>query len=764
MRIAAQSLSRVSGFSGKLQFIVGLSFAMLLAPTTSGQDQVLGWGSHVVNGIYHGESFSAVGAGEATSMGIRSDGSLAMWGLNYTGACNMPSLPPGTSVVQVVGGLGHTLARLSDGSVLAWGRNAEGQCNVPVRAPGTQYTKVAAGTLHSIALRSDGIVVAWGSNSHGQGSVPFGGTFMNIAAAGNTNVAVTSSGTLAGWGDNMFLVGNEPAPPPGEVAVDIAVGAFGSYIVRWSNGALQMWGTQSFSCVSPIPTLPAGVSWMKMAALSDQNFVALRSDGQIVTWKCLGAAESLVITPLPPGLTYTDIAAQGAHLVALRSDGRIVVMEPPGIFSNRLSQHNIPDLPAGVSYQQLAFSRLTNDFGSEITMALRTDGQIVHYGVSQFPVDFTSPGLPPGMTYTQVAVGEIHACAIRSDGIAVAWPSFSNIFSPPSLPAGQTYTRTSAGAEHALYLRSDGAIMVAGFNNFGEGSVPPLPVGTSYTQIASREYSCMALRSDGVVRIWGNWSTANGSIPPAPPGQNYSKIVCGADHFLALRSDGEIFGGGDNSYGQFPAPVLPPGVSYVDVAAGDYHSVALRSDGEVVVFGLQGYPGSSFWNNAVIPAPPSGYHFARVFAGSFRTAALVSPEATSLSFGLGCTGANGITTLTATNIPYLGNPAFDLALSGGASSSAAYLFYATAEALPPMPIAPGCRIYLDLTSALAFVNLGQSPFGPVFTDLSGNAGFSVALPAHPAFNGLSLYFQAAVFDLSVATGLTLSNGVRANLD
>jgi hypothetical protein len=61
---------------------------------------------------------------------------------------------------QVAAGSYHTVALKADGSVACWGDNFYGQCNVPVGL-GT-VTAVAAGLYHTVALKQDGLVACWG--------------------------------------------------------------------------------------------------------------------------------------------------------------------------------------------------------------------------------------------------------------------------------------------------------------------------------------------------------------------------------------------------------------------------------------------------------------------------------------------------------------------------------------------------------------------------------------------------------------------------
>ena len=75
------------------------------------------------------ESFVAIAAGEAHSLGLKSDGSIVAWGDNDDGQCDVPS--PNKGFVAIAAGDYHSLGLKSDGSIVAWGYNRYGQCNVP---------------------------------------------------------------------------------------------------------------------------------------------------------------------------------------------------------------------------------------------------------------------------------------------------------------------------------------------------------------------------------------------------------------------------------------------------------------------------------------------------------------------------------------------------------------------------------------------------------------------------------------------------------
>src|SRR6185369_9779314 len=150
-------------------------------------------------------------------LALRSDGSLAGWGLNYgvevLGSADIfygqAIVPLGNNFKAIAGGTFHGLALRTDGTVVAWGANEffghgdfTGQATVPAGL--SNVVAIAAGDFHSLALRSDGSLVAWGDNSAGQTNAPPGNDFVAIAAGDFHNLALKSDGSIVTWGDDGY--------------------------------------------------------------------------------------------------------------------------------------------------------------------------------------------------------------------------------------------------------------------------------------------------------------------------------------------------------------------------------------------------------------------------------------------------------------------------------------------------------------------------------------------------------------------------------
>jgi len=141
-----------------------------------------------------------------------------------------------------------------------------------------------------------------------------------------------------------------------------------------------------------------------------------------------------------------------------------------------------------------------------------------------------------------------------------------------------------------------------------------------------------------------------------------------------------------------------------------------------------------------------------------------SPPASVSSVGAGCTGSSGTPfALTNNGLPSLGNASFSLSASGGPASQLAFLFFATGTG-PGLPIlSPTCLVFLEQSSALAFVQSGVSPLSTALLDVGGAATFGLPIPTGSSLLGVVLGMQSLAIDLGVTGSVVTSNALELQL-
>ncbi len=322
----------------------------------------------------------SISAGEAHSLGIRSDSTLWAWGSDQEGqlgdgGSSMDQTAPVqvgafTDWIAVSAGTNHSLGIRADSSLWAWGDEFSGRLGngsttgnqySPVKiGSATDWIAISAGSSASYGIRADGSLWAWGSNVAGQLGIGAGpdqaspvqvGSDLNwVAVAGGENhcLALKANGTLWAWGKDFFSDGylglgtTTSAPMPQQVGsgtqwVGIAASR-GHSLGLQADGSLWAWGSNdsgllglgSSTSNANMPTkVGSDTDWAAIAAGSNHS-LGLQSDGTRWAWGVDGAGQlgngsgtSIIYTPAQIGsdADWVNMQAGASHSLGLRFEG-----------------------------------------------------------------------------------------------------------------------------------------------------------------------------------------------------------------------------------------------------------------------------------------------------------------------------------------------------------------------------------------------------------------------------------------------------------
>jgi len=182
------------------------------------------------------ENLGVDGRRYASSGGIKSDGTMWLWGRNVYGGLGQnnktyyssPVQVPGTTWSKLAGNSRTTASIKTDGTLWAWGSNTVGNLgqnqgggpatyrSSPVQIPGTTWKDISGSYGHFVATKTDGTLWVWGYGNNGQlgqnnkevnysspAQIP-GTTWTFATTAENATLAVKTDGTLWSWGKNLY--------------------------------------------------------------------------------------------------------------------------------------------------------------------------------------------------------------------------------------------------------------------------------------------------------------------------------------------------------------------------------------------------------------------------------------------------------------------------------------------------------------------------------------------------------------------------------
>ena len=341
--------------------------------------------------------------GEATSCAVNSASQMYCWGLNSnldeygtpSSVLAGSSSPVNTTAFGYValstGRSSHACAILDDGSAKCWGRNSHGQvggndvtsqATLPlVVSGGNTWSGISIGRLSTCGVTTAHVAYCWGSNQRGEvgnaarplnlgSAIPIkvdgALSFKAIAAGWLHTCGITTAGAAYCWGDNTS----------GQIGIGTP-----DTVIYHSPVAVQ--SQLVFQSIVAGANYTCAITVNQLAYCWGQNATGALGDGTTLTRS--------VPTAVLGGLKFLSIAAGSGFAIG------------SGLFSPTI-------LPGGASH----------------TCALTTSGTAYCWGwngAGQLGdgtlVDRLAPtAVVGGFTFTQIALGGGHTCAMRGNGVA----------------------------------------------------------------------------------------------------------------------------------------------------------------------------------------------------------------------------------------------------------------------------------------------------------------------------------------------------------
>ncbi|WP_240416491.1 cadherin-like beta sandwich domain-containing protein [Paenibacillus periandrae] len=630
---------------------------------------------------------SVVAAG-STSYAVEADGSLWSWGANNLGQLGngntsvSSTIPTKSTLVDNVKSISsngnNAVVLKKDGTVWVWGYNFSGQLGngstsnnlIPTQVvPGVSgIIQVTAASNATFLLKSDGTVLVAGQYV-GDGTTTAKTTFAAVANLSGTKALATTDagsmhvikndGSVWGWGpasstigDGTKVVKTSPVKLSGISDVASIYGGGTGVIALTTDGTVYNWGTYvadpagseklSPGILSSVPTArtaSAGISGdyflvLSLDGTSLWGWGPYNSSGQIGDGTTNAKPTPVISTAwinqdIPEISSTGDIAAGYSHGLLLKTNGTVWAWGRNnngqlgnGTTSNSSVPMQVPSLTGIIRIVA----------GYNFNLALKNDGTVWAWGDNSFgqlgdgtKIQRNSPIQISSLTnVVDIGAGAYHSLAVQPDGSLFSWGdnshgqlgdgSTSSKSSPIKVPSLTAVKTAKGGLYHTAAIKLDGTVYSWGFNSYGQVGDGTTVDKTSPTrsgsisrvaQISVSSNHTMSLGSDGSVYGWGanNYGELGGlstspNVPTLSTIVDSTKISLGVLHELAIRSDGTVWASGNNGYGQLGngntanqnALTRVQGISdVVDVVAGSSFSIALTGDGKVWSWGDNGF-------------------------------------------------------------------------------------------------------------------------------------------------------------------------------
>ena len=597
--------------------------------------------------VPEGVTFTAVSAGDSSSMALDSNGQVWTWGYFDTDTPHKLDMGGGTVFTAICPAHnpqtnGYT-ALDTDGRIWTWQWPRFEPVPVDTGVRFKAYSMDKSG-LYFIAIARDGTVWTWGDNGKGQlgrvpdsanpadkpgrvpgltGATQVDSTNGEISGAG-VSFAITDTGTW-GWGWNRYgqlgtgtgeitAIPTRVATPAGAPAgfryISIAAG-YDHTVLLGSDGETYTYGRNQYgqhgnnTLTDSDPTNPV-LAWRPVdREVTTVLFGEARNIGgpyrRFEGWHATSPRHGLGTVTLTIQSTVTNRAPQpdetsqrftytgGTATVSFKAEHGSPTPPQQVIVGDTVHRPDDPATDDGWTFNGWFQDDRPYDFSKPVSGDTVLTARWGRWKAdpAQGPwrggTDVRIDTPTSRVRFAQVSAGQSHSLAVGSDGNLYAWGDNQN----GQLGDGTTTNQTAP-------------IMVAA------------PAGVKFIQTAAGNGHSMALDRDGRVWIWGsNGKGQLGRTPdsgnpadrpgPAatPTGMTFIAISAGVDHSTALDRDGNIWAWGDNQYQQLgrnttdqgtppagtPTGVGVPEAAFASVSAGSRHSIGLDANGTAWTWG-----------------------------------------------------------------------------------------------------------------------------------------------------------------------------------
>ena len=281
------------------------------------------------------------------------------------------------------------------------------------------------------------------------------------------------------------------------------------------------------------------------------------------------------------GTNWEQVSCGSYHSAAVKTDGTLWTWGRNNEGQLGLGGFAAQDDPVQVSvgttnWKQVACERY-------YTAAIKTDGTLWTWGYNAYgqlgdntTIRKNTPAQTSlgGTDWKQVACGYGHTSAVKTNGTLWTWgrnnqgqlgngTSGTNTSTPTQVSVGSTnWKQVACGEGHTVAIKTDGTLWAWGYNVFGQlgdntlnNKLTPTQVfggGTNWKQVSCGFRRTASIKTDGTLWNWGVGAegqlgtnfTTNSSIPVQTfvGGTDWKQVSCGFYHTAAIRTSDNLLG------------------------------------------------------------------------------------------------------------------------------------------------------------------------------------------------------------------------------